>query len=563
MKQSLLISLAAVLLAGCSPAQQGGRVISAPDGTQWREMGVERLPDMNEPRGNHRTAVLGEEIVVLGGHTDGFKPLETAEYYADGAWHTMPMVYPHATGFAAQLQDGRILLGGGSETFGIGQSWGVEAYDPAAHTFIAVGIMSAKRALPSALPLADGRVLIAGNWYADDSWETWTPEGGFVPGGPIEPGWSDPYILPASADDILVFGTFGNREENPAGLVGHIGGETEQVPLLEQWMPVTRYFNFPEDLQVGEYAYLVVAYDKETYEPAILRVTAGEFSLLEMEEPLPTAGPDGNPIFWGYLQVDRPARLFWLEGFAPHTGNIFFARISYDATFDGGKASMTLFMAETPGGFPSGAVRLLPGGRLVLAGGMGWEKGVFPPANNNFKTYRGTWIFHAEPPQKAGIPLWGLLTLILVMGTGVVLAVLRLRKGPEDDVAPEDEARLSRNLMKQMSELIEEKELYRRKNLRITDLASELATNKTYISVLLNNLSGTNFTDMVNGYRVRHAQQLMETHPDMLLDDVADQSGFSSYTSFFRNFKSVTGLSPQEWKRLESNKAQRGRGEDA
>ena len=37
--------------------------------------------------------------------------------------------------------------------------------------------------------------------------------------------------------------------------------------------------------------------------------------------------------------------------------------------------------------------------------------------------------------------------------------------------------------------------------------------------------------------------------PDMGIDDVADQSGFSSRTTFFRNFKAVTGMTPQEWKR--------------
>ena len=36
----------------------------------------------------------------------------------------------------------------------------------------------------------------------------------------------------------------------------------------------------------------------------------------------------------------------------------------------------------------------------------------------------------------------------------------------------------------------------------------------------------------------------------LLLDDVAAESGFSSYTSFYRNFKSITGMTPQEWKKL-------------
>lgn len=85
MKHTLLITLAtAAILTCCSPSQPGGRTVTAPDGTQWQQMTVERLPDLNVSRTNHRTVVFGEEILVFGGHTEGYKPLESAEYYAEG-----------------------------------------------------------------------------------------------------------------------------------------------------------------------------------------------------------------------------------------------------------------------------------------------------------------------------------------------------------------------------------------------------------------------------------------------------------------------------------------------
>lgn len=130
----------------------------------------------------------------------------------------------------------------------------------------------------------------------------------------------------------------------------------------------------------------------------------------------------------------------------------------------------------------------------------------------------------------------------------IILVLRRRRKEQEAAVAPESEEQLRQNLMDQISTLIEEKELYRRKDLRITDLATELATNKTYVSLLLNNMSGESFTSMITRYRVRYAQRLMKEHPDMLLEDVASESGFSSYITFYRNFKTVTGKTPQEWK---------------
>ena len=552
MKCLCVISVA-VVLAACAPAETGGaRAVAGPDGTQWHRMSVERLPDLQAPRGSHRTLVFGDEIVVLGGHTDGFKPLETAEYYADGAWHTVSMMYPHENGFAAPLPDGTVLLGGGSaEAFGIGQSWGAEIYDPGAHSFTAVGIMSRTRAMSSALTRPDGSVVIVGNWYADDGFETWSPEAGFQPGGSLSPGWAEPYVFPASREDIIVFGPWDTRGGNPAGRVDHLGREVEQNTLLADCSLNANYYIFPEEMQIADYSYLVLVRLSDD-EPAILKVASGEFSFLEMDAPLPARGLDGHRIDWMCLQVDRPARLIWMQGFDSELGHIHFARIDYDATFDGGKASATYYYAEAPGGFPGKCARLLPGGSLVLAGGTGWEKGTFPILVDNFKAYASVYLFHTEEPHKAGFPWWILLVSALRAGVLVWLGSRRRPASagdlPEVPEEVAEESRLPRSFMEQMSALIEEKELFRRKNLRITDVASELATNKTYVSVLVNNLSGESFTSMIARYRVEYAQKLLREHPDMLLDDVADQSGFSSYTTFFRNFKSITGMTPQEWK---------------
>ena len=101
--------------------------------------------------------------------------------------------------------------------------------------------------------------------------------------------------------------------------------------------------------------------------------------------------------------------------------------------------------------------------------------------------------------------------------------------------------------MDQIIGLIEEKELWKKADLRLDDIVRELASNRTYISTLLNNIYGTKFPTLVNGYRIRHAQELLREHPDMLMDDVAEESGFSSRTAFFRNFKAVTGMTPKEW----------------
>ena len=125
------------------------------------------------------------------------------------------------------------------------------------------------------------------------------------------------------------------------------------------------------------------------------------------------------------------------------------------------------------------------------------------------------------------------------------------RKHPAREPAVEKAQKLNADLLEEMQQLIEEKNLYLRKDLRVADIASELATNQTYVSVLVINLTGDNFATMIGRYHIRHAQRLMREHPEMVHADVAEASGFASRAAFLRTFKAQTGLTPTEWKHRE------------
>lgn len=552
MKRHLVFTLAALLAAACSSGPKPEPVAEGPDGTVFHRMTVERLPELNAPRGYHQTLLLGDELTVIGGHTDAFKPIGTLEYLQNGVWHEVPLHYPHDGGFVTPLLDGKVMVGGGSaEPFGIGQTWGVEVYNPSSHSSSLIGIMDRKRAYASALPLPDGRVVIAGNWYADDAVEIWDTARGFSFFKEVNMGRQQPLILPTGSDDAILFSAKDARG-NPAGaLVDRLSGDAYEEPVLAQWRFMENAWYADLDGKIGEYTYLLFAFRRSDGEPGVLKVSGGVFSPLELEGSIPRKGLDGRAISWtGKLQADRSRRQAWIRG-DDAAGRIYFACIGYDATFEGGPATVTLYYAEHPDGrpFPLGETFVLSGGRLALAGGVQPD----PPEEDTIRGYnynasREAFIFHSEPLQKALWPWWAVILVVLVV-LFAALILLRKRRTPAENNAPEDGAQLSRNLMEQISALIQEEELYRRKNLRIADVASALATNKTYVSALLNNLSGEKFTALITRLRVEYAQRLMREHPEMVLDDVADESGFSSRTTFYRSFKALTGMTPQEWKR--------------
>ena len=521
---------------------------------QWTPLQVERLASLNVPRGQHRTLMAGGELTVIGGHTDGFRPVETLEYYANGAWHEVPMNYTHDNGFAVPLPDGTVMVGGGSaEAFGIGQSWGAEIYDPSTHSTRAVGILDRKRTLSSAHPLSDGRVLVAGNWYAEDALAIFDPVTGFSTVKEFPSGWERPYILPSLEGEYMIFGPESNFGTPASALVERFLGDAYMEPMLEKWELAYNLGAGSHGNCIGGNTYLLTAKRRDNGEMGLLKVSDGIFSEVALDAPIPLVGSDGQALNWMTpVQVDRPRRQAWVQAF-DREGRLHFARIDYDAVLDGGSASVDLFRAECPEGrFSLGLALLTPDGHLVLAGGVAKDERKTEIEEDNFVTTADVWAFHCEPLEEAGFPWGWVIGAILLLGAGSILIYRYLHKrhpGTDDTPdADETDTKLRTDLMTQMSSLIKEQELFRRKNLRITDVATELATNKTYVSALLNNLSGEKFTSLITRYRIEYAQRLMREHPDMLMDDVADESGFSSRTTFFRSFKALTGMTPQEWK---------------
>lgn len=85
--------------------------------------------------------------------------------------------------------------------------------------------------------------------------------------------------------------------------------------------------------------------------------------------------------------------------------------------------------------------------------------------------------------------------------------------------------------------------LYLNSKLTLNDLAQALGTNRTYISNYINKTLHTSFYDYVNGFRLRHSEELLG-NADMSLESIAEMSGFNSLSTFRRSFTKCYGCSP-------------------
>ncbi|NVE93638.1 helix-turn-helix domain-containing protein [Altererythrobacter lutimaris] len=87
--------------------------------------------------------------------------------------------------------------------------------------------------------------------------------------------------------------------------------------------------------------------------------------------------------------------------------------------------------------------------------------------------------------------------------------------------------------------------------LSLQTLARRFGMNQAYVSRALNKGLDLSFSSFVNGLRVEYAKSMI-MREDVNLLDVALSSGFGSKASFNRAFQAHAGLSPSEYRRLNS-----------
>ena len=537
MRKGIFIGLAVVLSLASARAQ---------------EMAWERLPDLTVPRAGHALLQLNGELTVIGGHTTGFIPTATAEYFKDGRWNRVQSLYTHDNGFCLPLRDGSVLLGGGlQEAFGIGQSFSAERYLPVSHSFEPVSILDRRRAASTALELEDGSILVSGNWYAEDALEMYSAKDGFATVKKTTENRGYPWILQTAADNAIIFGAVDSWGRPGKGWVDRLHGEAFQEPLLLSARPMSSDGNMEQPLcKIGEYDYLMLAVNDSLEANGILRVHGEAFSLLELETEIPRRGAGGPILYWTPLLCD--GAYAWALG-TDAENRAYALQIGYKPALEGGKATLKLHYTEPLEDLPQyGAFTLLKDGRIALAGGI---KG------SNYKPFASVYIF--DPRQEtlvadtgsrarsAGMAA-GILTGLALAGPGWWL-VRRRKKArterPEPDQAelPEEpQSQRERELFERVSAMMENG-LYTHKGLTIAELATTLGTNTKYISSCINTGAGCSFLDYVNGYRVRYAKKMMLENQSVRISEVAEASGFASESSFYRNFKAATGLTPNEW----------------
>lgn len=104
-------------------------------------------------------------------------------------------------------------------------------------------------------------------------------------------------------------------------------------------------------------------------------------------------------------------------------------------------------------------------------------------------------------------------------------------------------------LWEKLEKLMNTEHIYRYHDISLDKIASMLGTNRTYISRIINNFSGTTFSNYIHNRRIEDASRILsDTGQDMPMKAIADILGYNSISSFYRAFLKETGVPPSKYR---------------
>ena len=206
---------------------------------------------------------------------------------------------------------------------------------------------------------------------------------------------------------------------------------------------------------------------------------------------------------------------------------------------------------------------LTPDGNLLIAGGI---------YDSNYKPFDTVWLFRFNPEtESAGggflssTRVWLFILAALLLIACAVFVVRRRQRAAtaidttpdlddaaEDDPSDDDSEPVVYNealalLFERLDTLMNSQRLYLNSELKLSDVSEILKASKRSISDCVKSTKGNSFSQYLNNLRIEHAKQLLRDNPNIKSTILSTASGFANETSFFRNFKSVTGMTPREW----------------
>lgn len=96
----------------------------------------------------------------------------------------------------------------------------------------------------------------------------------------------------------------------------------------------------------------------------------------------------------------------------------------------------------------------------------------------------------------------------------------------------------------------EKKKLFLNHDLTIAVVATQISTNRTYLSSYLNIYRKMTFKEWINSLRIEEAKRIITTEKRITLDDICERTGYADKSYFSKCFQRYTGMTVKQWKNM-------------
>jgi AraC-like DNA-binding protein len=118
------------------------------------------------------------------------------------------------------------------------------------------------------------------------------------------------------------------------------------------------------------------------------------------------------------------------------------------------------------------------------------------------------------------------------------------QKYKSSSVTPEQQQKL----LLQLKEIMTAQKPFLKPSFSLPDLADQMHVTVHQLSQVINEGLAKSFFEMTAEYRIEEAKILLKEKANIKIEEIAEQVGYNSKSSFNTAFKKITGKTPSEWR---------------
>jgi AraC-like DNA-binding protein len=104
------------------------------------------------------------------------------------------------------------------------------------------------------------------------------------------------------------------------------------------------------------------------------------------------------------------------------------------------------------------------------------------------------------------------------------------------------------SILIKLKTLMETEKPFLKTSFSLPDLATQLKITTHQLSQVINDGLGKSFFEMAAEYRIEEAKRLLKEKANIKVEEIAEQVGYNSKSSFNTAFKKIVGMTPSEWR---------------